>query len=106
MAESRIIQDDPIRDDEPLLHKAHRITTEGRRDEYGHPADNFAQIAAEWSLELGVKVTAIQVAMCMIRLKLVRLRHNPKHEDSWLDIAGYVNCANMVNQGKGDNHAT
>lgn len=86
----------PARDS--ILAEAEQATTKTRRDEYGHPFDNFTQIAAEWSLELGVPVTAEQVGRMMIRLKMVRLRHNPNHRDSLLDIAGYANCLEMIRE--------
>jgi len=35
-------------------------------------------------------VTPEQVVLCLIDLKLARLAHNPKHEDSILDVAGYA----------------
>ncbi len=81
-----------------ILAEAEKITTSTRRDEYGHPFDNFSQIAKEWSLELGVDVTPEQVGRMMIRVKMVRLRHNPKHRDSLLDIAGYANCMDLIRQ--------
>ncbi len=86
---------------ETLLQQAERITTVNRRDEYGHPFDNFTQIAAEWSMELGIDVTPEQVGVMMIRVKMVRLRHNPGHFDSLVDIAGYANCLEMIRQRKG-----
>ncbi len=81
-----------------ILAEAERITTQTRRDEYGHPFDNFSQIAKEWSLELGVEVTPEQVGRMMIRVKMVRLRHNPKHRDSLVDISGYANCLDLIRQ--------
>jgi hypothetical protein len=35
---------------------------ENRRDHYGEPEALFAQIAARWSLVLGISVTPAQVA--------------------------------------------
>jgi len=34
----------------------------------------------------------------MIGLKLSRLSHNETHEDSWVDIAGYVECEHMISE--------
>lgn len=81
---------------ETMLEKAHRLTTTDRRDEYGHPADDFGRIARMWEVTLGCRVTAQQVALCMIQLKIARLIHSPDHEDSVLDIAGYANCIDMI----------
>lgn len=87
-----------IIENESMLQKAHRITTQDRRDEYGHPADDFAKIAKQWEVTLGCRVTPQQVALCMIQVKIARLCHSPNHEDSVLDIAGYANCIDMIRQ--------
>ncbi len=81
---------------ETMLEKAHRLTTTDRRDEYGHPSEDFARIARLWEVILGCTVTPEQVALCMIAVKIARLCHSPEHEDSVLDIAGYANCIDMI----------
>ena len=63
---------------------------------YGPPADNFAQIAARWSLTLGITVSPAQVALCLIDLKLARLVRDPAHLDSIVDVAGYAACLREV----------
>lgn len=63
---------------------------EERRDDYGDPAEQFRAIADRWSITLGVEVTAAQVVLCMIDLKLARLQHNPSHPDSAVDVIGYA----------------
>jgi len=35
-------------------------------------------------------VTPAEVVLCLIDLKLARLGHDPKHQDSLLDVAGYA----------------
>jgi hypothetical protein len=47
-------------------------------------------LARRWSLTLGHRVTPAQVVLCLLDLKLTRLRRNPKHQDSIRDLAGYV----------------
>ena len=61
-----------------------------RRATYGDPRQSMAAIAARWSLTLGHPVTAAEVVLCMIDLKLTRLARDPRHQDSILDIAGYA----------------
>lgn len=69
----------------------------GERDEqYGNPEDNFATIAALWSVYLDQPISSSEVAAMMVLLKLARLRGNPKHADSWVDIAGYAACGAEV----------
>jgi len=63
---------------------------EERRDDYGDPAEQFQAIAKRWSLTLGTPVTADQVVLCMIDLKLTRLAFDPRHVDSVVDVIGYA----------------
>ena len=62
----------------------------GRRARYGDSLALFGQIAARWSLVLGIEVTPSQVALCLIDLKIARLTHDPTHLDSIVDVAGYA----------------
>jgi hypothetical protein len=71
-----------------LRHAATVVADRGRA--YGDARHSMEAIAQRWSLTLGHPVTAAQVALCMIDLKLERLRHDPSHEDSLLDVAGYA----------------
>ena len=66
-----------------------------RRVDYGHPADDFARTAKMWSALLDCEVSAAQVAMCMIAVKLSRECHRPKR-GNLVDIAGYAECLAMV----------
>jgi hypothetical protein len=63
-----------------------------RRKAYGEASTLLDQIARRWSLTLGTKVTAAQVALCLIDLKLSRLTTDPAHADSIMDVAGYAAC--------------
>ena len=57
---------------------------------YGDFGEQVAAIAKRWSITLDRHVTPSQVVLCMIDLKLTRLRHDPTHHDSILDIIGYT----------------
>jgi hypothetical protein len=57
---------------------------------YGDAATSMAAVAARWSITLGHPVTPAQVVLCLIDLKLTRLSHNPKHQDSIADVVGYA----------------
>ena len=72
-----------------LLDKAAAVLEE-RGQSYGAADAAFAAIAARWTLTLGRPVSAAQVVLCMIDLKLVRLSHDPGHEDSLIDVIGYA----------------
>ena len=72
-----------------ILHEAAQVIAE-RSKTYGAPDKAMAAIAARWSLTLGHPVTPAEVVLGMIDLKLTRLAHDPRHQDSILDIAGYA----------------
>jgi hypothetical protein len=59
---------------------------------YGPIKPNHERIAALWSTLLEHPVTPVQVAMCMVGVKLARLMETPDHVDSAVDIAGYAAC--------------
>lgn len=80
------------------LTEALRLTTGPRREAYGHPKDNFRDIARGWEviLKLG-PITPEQIALCMIWTKVCRETHRPDF-DNEVDIAGYVNTLHMIKE--------
>ena len=74
---------------EAMLRKAACVVAK-RAKAYGPPADSMELLARRWSVTLARTVTPAQAVMCLIDLKLTRLAHDPKHQDSILDIAGYA----------------
>ncbi len=74
---------------ESLLKNALRVFEE-RRAEYGGAERMHVAIAKRWSLVLGYEVSAQDVALCMLEMKLARLTFNPAHTDSIIDVAGYA----------------
>jgi hypothetical protein len=62
---------------EQLLKQAASVVRDRRRT-YGQPRDLFE------------RVTARQVAVCLIDVKVARLTHDPRHPDSITDVAGYA----------------
>jgi hypothetical protein len=83
-----------VKGEEPLRHAVK--TVRDRRRAYGEPEDLFAHIAVRWSHVLGNEVSAAQVVLCLLDLKLARLAHDPAHLDSQLDLAGYAACLREV----------
>ena len=71
-----------------LLDAARTLAERGRV--YGDAAANMAKTAQLWSIVLGVDVTPVQCALCLIQLKVARLLVTPGHDDSAVDIAGYA----------------
>lgn len=72
-----------------ILNHAAKVLDE-RRSDYGDPLEQFRAVAERWSLTLGTPVTADQVVLCMIDLKLTRLGFDPLHTDSLVDVIGYA----------------
>ena len=67
-----------------------------RAAHYGDPRPNHERIAALWSAYLGRTVTAHDVAVCMILVKVSRIKADPLHADNYLDICGYVEIAKAL----------
>jgi hypothetical protein len=83
----------------------HALTVvEERGQSYGDATTLFNQIAKRWSLTLGVEITASQVVLCMLDLKLTRLSNDPTHTDSMVDVAGYAAVLAEVTKKSGGAH--
>ena len=74
---------------ESMLKYAATIFNE-RSEAYGAPSKSMELLAKRWSITLGHPVTPAQAVMCLIDLKLTRLGHDPRHDDSIRDLAGYA----------------
>jgi hypothetical protein len=74
---------------EEMLKRAAAIVA-GRRESYGDPPEFMTALAERWSITLGCPITPAQVVLCLIDLKLTRLKHDPTHQDSICDLAGYA----------------
>lgn len=81
---------------ENVLEEASRIVGGDRGDDYGHPGDDFTRTAGAWAALFGWDVTAAQVALAMVVVKLSRLQQTPNKRDSIVDIAGYARTYEMV----------
>lgn len=83
-----------------VLSEAEDLINGQRHIDYGGEFDSFSRIAVLWSAVLETKVTAEQVALCMIQLKVSRavanLANGPVQRDSLVDIAGYAGCLEHV----------
>lgn len=63
---------------------------------YGDAVATHVRIAEVWSGILDKPVTAHEVALCMIGLKLVRSQCSPDHLDSLDDTLGYAEIAKQI----------
>jgi len=87
-------------DAETIIDKAKKAIYGQRQRDYGDAKTNHERIAGIWSVVLGQPVTAEQVVLCMIGLKMARLCHTPSHEDSWVDIVGYAGVWDKMQKGE------
>lgn len=65
-------------------------TIKQRGDAYGPIQPSMERAAVFASLLIGKNLTAFDLSRIMMAVKLSRLSVDPKHVDSWLDLAGYA----------------
>lgn len=68
------------------------IISHDRQNTYGKPENNFQIIANMWNEYLGVDkilLSARDVAVMMMLLKIARMKSSPNHLDNYIDAAGY-----------------
>lgn len=75
--------------DDTLLTEAFDLVTGDRQKSYDHPARNFDRIARLWSVALDKEISAEDVAVCMVLVKIARQVHAPKR-DNLVDAIGYL----------------
>ena len=75
--------------DDTLLTEAYTLVTGDRQAAYDHPARNFDRIARLWSVALDKEISAEDVAVCMVLVKIAREVHSPKR-DNIVDAIGYL----------------
>lgn len=81
---------------------AHQLVLGDRNASYGNPHEDFAGTALMWSGLLNAKlkahITASDVALMMVALKLRRHAHKPK-DDNIIDGHGYLTCLEWIEKG-------
>lgn len=81
-----------------VLEEGYKLIHGSRKDDYGHPQQNFKDIARLWSAYLAMigrtSVTPVDVCMMMQLLKMARCAKQSMpvrdSRDSVVDMAGYV----------------
>ena len=77
---------------ETILDGARKAVLTERNATYGEPDQDFKRAAAIASVATGKEITAADIALIQIAVKLSRLNHSPGHLDSCINIAGYIAC--------------
>ncbi len=78
-----------------ILEEAKQIVEGQRNEDYGSINDSFTRIAGLWSAYAGVALDKYDVAKMMMLLKISRAKKG-NHRDSYVDIAGYVECVDKL----------
>jgi hypothetical protein len=78
-----------------LLEEMQVILSE-RGSVYGSSRTNHERISELWSGYLGDYISPMQVAMCMLLVKVSRLTETPNHKDSIKDLVGYAAIYNEL----------
>jgi hypothetical protein len=65
-------------------------TIQQRDNEYGDIRPSFIRAATIASSLLDKKLTAFDIAVIMMAVKMARLAHNREHQDSWIDLTAYT----------------
>ena len=79
-----------------ILEQTIRIVTGQRQQDYGDKVVNHRNIADLWSSYLNKKISPHDVAICMLLVKVARLK-NRKTKDCYVDMAGYAAIAGEIN---------
>tara|TARA_R110000764_G_scaffold105696_1_gene191409 strand:+ start:2130 stop:2390 length:261 start_codon:yes stop_codon:yes gene_type:complete len=74
-----------------ILEEAAEIISGARQEQYGSPEDSFQKIADFWSTYLDHPISAQDVSLMMVMLKVARVPDGTKaSRDTMVDIAGYA----------------
>ena len=87
------------------LETAAKIVTGQRQHDYGDKYQNHENIANLWSAYLDYNISAHDVAICMLLVKVARLKHRPT-TDCYIDMAGYAAIAGEIQDKDDDTDTT
>lgn len=92
---------------ETIDEEAHRIVYGDREKTYGDPNKNFNKLALMWTgtlldkLKPGVQLSANDIALCLVQLKVSRESFKPNRENR-VDGIGYFLCLDRIVESNKD----
>ena len=79
-----------------ILSEATRLVGTDRQKDYGDKVKNHKNIARLWSAYLDTPVTAHDVAIMMVLLKIARTKLGAISKDTYIDMAAYGAIAGEI----------
>lgn len=79
-----------------ICQTAADLTGGDRAKTHGDKVANHNNIATLWSAFLGVPITAQQVALMMVLLKVARTKAGTHNPDDYVDMAGYAGVSGEI----------
>jgi len=79
-----------------LLEKANTLIAGDREKDYGDKVHNHQNIAKLWSSYKDIEITAHDVAIMMVLLKIARTKLGVVSEDTYIDMAAYGAIAGEI----------
>lgn len=84
-----------------LISDVSSLVDGDRQADYGDPVESMTNIGKAWSGILRTNVDAVQVALCLAAMKLVRFGYKSK-ADSIVDAVGYCEIAKRCDAAETD----
>ena len=79
-----------------ILNRASVLVQGQREKDYGDKKENHNNIAKIWSAYLGISVTAHDVALMMVLLKMARTKLGQVSRDTYIDMSAYSAIAGEI----------
>ena len=79
-----------------FLEKANMLIAGDREKDYGDKVHNHNNIAKLWSTYKDIEITAHDVAVMMVLLKIARTKLGEVSEDTYIDMAAYGAIAGEI----------